>query len=70
MRAKYVAATNAEGVIEPEHEIEVVCASCGYDLDAAELEADTCSDCGNSLELKRSVAITVTTVPLFGAASE
>jgi len=70
MKVKYVAATNAEGVIEPEHEIEVVCASCGYDLDATELEADTCSDCGNSLELKRSVAITVTTIPLFGATSE
>jgi hypothetical protein len=70
MRAKYVAALNEQGNVEPEHEIEVICASCGYDLDAAELEADTCSDCGNSLELKRSVAITVTTVPLFGATSE
>jgi hypothetical protein len=70
MRAKYVAAVNEQGNVEPEHEIEVICASCGYDLDAAELEADTCSDCGNSLELKRSVAITVTTVPLFGATSE
>jgi hypothetical protein len=70
MRAKYVAAVNEQGNVEPEHEIEVICASCGYDLDAAELEADTCSDCGNSLELKRSVAITVTTVPLFGATLE
>jgi rRNA maturation endonuclease Nob1 len=70
MRAKYVAALNEQGNVEPEHEIEVVCANCGYDLDAAELEADTCSDCGNSLELKRSVAITVTTVPLFGATLE
>ena len=70
MRAKYVAALNEQGNVEPEHEIEVICASCGYDLDAAELEADTCSDCGNSLELKRSVAITVTTVPLSGATLE
>jgi hypothetical protein len=70
MKAKYDAALNEQGNVEPEHEIEVICASCGYDLDAAELEADTCSDCGNSLELKRSVAITVTTVPLFGATSE
>jgi rRNA maturation endonuclease Nob1 len=70
MRAKYVAALNEQGNVEPEHEIEVVCANCGYDLDAAELEADTCSDCGNSLELKRSVAITVTTVPLSGATLE
>ncbi len=23
-----------------------VCAACGYDLDEAELAADTCSDCG------------------------
>jgi predicted amidophosphoribosyltransferase len=29
-----------------------VCASCGYDLDEAELEADTCSDCGAPLKLK------------------
>ena len=70
MRAKYVAAVNEQGDVEPEHEIEVVCANCGYDLDAAELEADACSDCGNSLELKRSVAITVTTLPLFGVTSE
>ena len=70
MRAKYVAAVNEQGDVEPEHEIEVVCANCGYDLDAVELEADACSDCGNSLELKRSVAITVTTPPLFGVTSE
>lgn len=70
MKAKYNAAVNEHGDIEPEHEIEVVCASCGYDLDASELEADTCSDCGNSLQLKRSVFITVTTLPLFGVTSE
>ncbi len=70
MKVKYDATINAEGAVEPEHEIEGICASCGYDLDAAELEADTCSDCNNSLELKRSVAITVTTVPLSGATLE
>tara|TARA_R110000823_G_scaffold81727_1_gene185781 strand:- start:34 stop:246 length:213 start_codon:yes stop_codon:yes gene_type:complete len=70
MKAKYVAAVNAEGAVEPAHEIEVVCAGCGFDLDVAELEADTCSDCGNSLELKRSVSITVTTLPIFGVSLE
>jgi len=70
MKAKFEATANADGVVTPSHEIEVVCANCGYDLDAAELEADTCSDCGNSLQLKRSVAITVTTLPLFGASLE
>tara|TARA_R110000787_G_scaffold25672_3_gene72027 strand:+ start:634 stop:846 length:213 start_codon:yes stop_codon:yes gene_type:complete len=70
MKAKYVAAVNAEGAIEPAHEIEVVCAGCGFDLDEAEFEADTCSDCGNSLQLKRSIAITVTTLPIFGVSLE
>jgi len=70
VRVKYVATVNEHGDVEPEHEVEVVCANCGYDLDAAELEAATCSHCGNSLELKRSVAITVTTPPLFGVTSE
>jgi len=70
MKVKYDAAINERGDVEPEHAVEVVCAGCGYDLDAAELEADTCSDCGNSLQLKRSVSITVTTLPLFGVTSE
>jgi len=70
MKVKYDAAINERGDVEPEHAVEVVCAGCGYDLDAAGLEADTCSDCGNSLQLKRSVSITVTTLPLFGVTSE
>lgn len=51
------------GIIEPAHAIEVLCAACGYDLDEAELEADTCADCGQALNLRRHVAIQVTTVP-------
>jgi predicted amidophosphoribosyltransferase len=67
MKAKYVAAVNEDGAIEPEHEVEVVCAHCGYDLDSIELEADTCSDCGEPLNLKKSVSILVTTLPvIFG----
>ena len=59
--------TLPDGTIEPAHEITAVCAHCGFDLDAAELAADTCSDCGAPLNLKQSVAIQVTTLPpLFG----
>ena len=59
-----------DGTVEPAHEIEVVCANCGFDLDESELEADTCTDCGNPLNLKESVAIQVTTLPpVFGATS-
>lgn len=54
------------GAIEPAHIVEQICANCGYDVDEAELAADTCSDCGEPLNLKQSVAIQVTTLPLFG----
>jgi hypothetical protein len=43
--------------------IEVYCDACGYDLDEAELNADTCSDCGQLLNLKQHIAIQVTTMP-------
>jgi hypothetical protein len=52
-----------DGGIEPSHLIDVVCGACGYDLDASELEADTCADCGETLNLRRSVAIEITTMP-------
>jgi hypothetical protein len=58
-----------EGLIEPAHAIEVLCAACGYDLDESELEADTCSDCGQVLSLQRSVAIEITTVPAAAGAT-
>jgi predicted amidophosphoribosyltransferase len=57
----------AAGVIEPGHEIEALCANCGFDVDEAEMSAASCSDCGAPLELKQSVAIKVTTVPMSGA---
>ena len=54
------------GLIEPLHEIEVVCSACGYDLDESELDADTCADCGAPLNLKQNIAIHATTVPAAG----
>ena len=67
MMRKTVQARDVEGGTEPTHTLEVVCANCGYDLDEAELEADTCSDCGQALNLKESVSIQVTTLPpVFG----
>ena len=64
---KTIQARDVEGGTEPTHTLEVVCANCGYDLDEAELEADTCSDCGQALNLKASVSIQVTTLPpVFG----
>jgi hypothetical protein len=40
--------------IDPKHEIEVVCGNCGYDVNEAELAADTCSDCGEALNLRQN----------------
>jgi len=49
--------------ISPRHEIEILCRACGYDLDEAEIAADTCSDCGADLELQQNLAIHATSVP-------
>jgi len=50
-------------VVDPKHEIEIVCANCGYDLDEAELSADTCSNCGTTLNLRQNTKIYATSVP-------
>jgi transcription initiation factor IIE alpha subunit len=44
--------------IDPKHEIEVLCGNCGYDVDEAELTADTCSDCGEALNLRQNTRFT------------
>jgi predicted amidophosphoribosyltransferase len=69
MRLQNVSRTLSDGLIEPAHAIEVLCAACGYDLDESELEADTCSDCGQSLSLQRSIAIEITTIPAASGAT-
>ena len=68
MKAVYEPRTTDQG-IEPAHEVIVLCAACGYDLDEAELAADTCSDCGQALDLRRHVALQVTTLPAASGAT-
>jgi len=63
MRIEHAPRTTGLGLVEPAHAIEILCAACGYDLDAAELLADTCSDCGSVLNLRQHVSIQVTTMP-------
>jgi len=50
--------------VDPKHEVEIVCAHCGYDLDESELAADTCSNCGATLSLRQNTTIYATTLPL------
>jgi predicted amidophosphoribosyltransferase len=59
-------AQKIDGVKDCKTEIVQVCAACGYDLDAAELDADACSDCGAPLRLKQSVSVWATSVPKAG----
>jgi rRNA maturation endonuclease Nob1 len=66
MKQTVEASTLENGLIEPFHEIEVVCAACGYDLTESELEADTCADCGAPLNLKQHISIHATSVPAAG----
>lgn len=49
--------------IDPKHEVELVCAACGYDLDESEISADTCSDCGAALNLRQNTKIYATSIP-------
>ena len=63
MRIALEPRTTGQGLVEPAHVIEVYCGACGYDLDEAELDADTCADCGQALNLQQHVSIQVTTMP-------
>ena len=62
-------ATSLGDAIDPKHEIEVVCSNCGYDLNEDEISADTCSDCGQALNLRKSTKIYATTVPAAGGST-
>ena len=55
--------------IVPKHEIEVVCGNCGYDVNEAELNADTCSDCGEALNLRQNTKIYATSIPPAGGST-
>jgi uncharacterized paraquat-inducible protein A len=66
MKQTIEARTLEGGLIEPHHEIEVVCSACGYDLDEAELQADVCSDCNAPLNLRQHISIHATSVPAAG----
>ena len=66
MKQTIEASTLENGLIQPRHEVEIVCAACGYDLDEAEVTADTCSECGAPLNLKQHISIHATSVPAAG----
>jgi len=62
-------AKNLGDAIDPKHEIEVVCSNCGYDVDESELSSDTCSDCGEALNLRQNTKIYATSIPPAGGST-
>ena len=62
-------ATDLGDAIDPKHEIELVCSNCGYDVNEAELNADTCSDCGEALNLRQNTKIYATSIPAAGGST-
>lgn len=63
------AAQTVGNAIDPKHEIEVLCGNCGYDVNEAELTADTCSDCGEALNLRQNTKIYATSIPAAGGST-
>jgi Zn finger protein HypA/HybF involved in hydrogenase expression len=60
-------ATNAvNGVVEPEHHIQILCPQCDRDIDEAELAAQKCNDCGADLSTpKQHTQIMATSIPMI-----
>lgn len=56
-------AQQIDGTVVVKHEIEILCSNCGYDIDESELAADTCSDCGETLNLKQNMTLYATSIP-------
>lgn len=55
--------TREDGVVEPTHEVEVVCANCEDPVSEAEEATGVCTNCGQPWQAKQSVKILATSVP-------
>jgi rRNA maturation endonuclease Nob1 len=58
MKVSYSPNTLGNNTVEPAHNVEIVCANCGFDLDEDEIHADICTDCGTPPELKTECVYT------------
>ena len=67
MEKTFEAQEMPDGSIVSAHTVTQVCMACGYDLTEEELQADQCADCGQPLDIKRSVSVVVTSIAGFGA---
>jgi Zn finger protein HypA/HybF involved in hydrogenase expression len=60
-----IATNEVNGVIEPEHRIEILCPQCDRDINESEMAAQKCNDCGADLSTpKQHMEIMATSIPL------
>ena len=69
MEQTFDAQAMPDGSVISAYTVVQVCKACGYDLTEEELQAEQCADCGQPLDIKRSVSVMVTSVAGFGASS-
>jgi hypothetical protein len=58
--------SEVNGVIEPEHHIQILCPECDRDIDETEMAAQKCNDCGANLSTpKQHTQIMATSMPMI-----
>jgi len=62
-------AVQSDGVVVPKYEVEIICSNCGYDVDESEFNSGTCSDCGETLNLRQNTKIYATSIPPAGGST-
>lgn len=56
----------APDVMDVATKVEILCPACNRDVDATELAAQKCNDCGADLsDPKQNVGVAVTSLPVF-----
>jgi hypothetical protein len=63
MKQKIESYTREDGVVEPAHEIDVVCAHCKDPVSEQEEGTGVCTNCGQPWATQQSVNVFATTLP-------
>ena len=63
MKQEFAARDLGDGVVEPRHVVEVLCAVCEDPVSEQEAETGVCTACGSPWQSKQHVQIWATSVP-------
>ena len=67
MKTTVIAHEKNNGIIEPSHEIEIVCAHCKDPVSKEEKLTGTCTKCKEPWSASQSVTLSVSTLPAIGS---